>query len=49
MEKHRKVQAGYSLDCKRKSHHSDALLDWSDMAYDFGTHRENVAMDHHLM
>lgn len=26
----------------------DAPLDWGDMAYDFGDHREAVAMDRHL-
>jgi Predicted restriction endonuclease len=32
----------------RAIHRCDALLDWDDLAYDFGTHREAVAMDRHL-
>lgn len=33
----------------RAIHRCDAPIDWSDMAYDFGDHRETVAMDRHLM
>jgi hypothetical protein len=32
----------------RAIHRCDAPIDWSDMAYDFGNHRERVAMDRHL-
>lgn len=32
----------------RAIHRCDAPLDWGDLAYDFGTHREAVAMDRHL-
>ena len=32
----------------RAIHRCDAPLDWGDMAYDFGDHREVVAMDRHL-
>lgn len=33
----------------RAIHRCDAPIDWSDMAYDFGSHRERVAMDRHLV
>jgi hypothetical protein len=33
----------------RAIHRCDAPIDWSDMAYDFGDHRERVAMDRHLV
>ena len=32
----------------RAIHRCDAPLDWGDMAYDFGDHREAVATDRHL-
>lgn len=32
----------------RAIHRCDAPLDWGDLAYDFGGHRETVALDHHL-
>jgi len=32
----------------RAIHRCDAPIDWGDMAYDFGGHRERVAMDRHL-
>ena len=32
----------------RAIHQCDAPLDWNDLAYDFGAHRETVAMDQHL-
>lgn len=32
----------------RAIHRCDAPLDWDDMAYDFGDHREAVAVDQHL-